>query len=110
MLIIFSRFTFSTIADSTAALLIAKEIAKIANVYLWDFSTDNGNYNLFETLTNGKPGYILKRKNLVIEEATELILYQMISESTAANCYDSVTTERPESETPYFVFQMKKEN
>lgn len=63
------------------ALLIAQQIAsKRSDVYVWDFSYNENNNTLFETLTSGQPGHIIKGVNHTADELYSFASQRMISE------------------------------
>ncbi|KAE9554599.1 hypothetical protein FO519_002159 [Halicephalobus sp. NKZ332] len=70
-----------TLADLSVSLPLAQQIAsRNTDVYVWDFSVNNNNNTLFETLTSGKPGHILKGLNRSYEEIYSFASQQMLPE------------------------------
>ena len=79
--------------------LARKIAARGVDVYVWDFSANDNNNTLFKTLTNGKPGHILKGLNRTYKEiysfATRKILPKF--RSFACGVPNNKTTPAPTS-------------
>ncbi|KAE9546316.1 hypothetical protein FO519_010472, partial [Halicephalobus sp. NKZ332] len=76
-----------TLTDLTVSLPLAQQIAsRNTDIYVWDFSVNNNNNTLFETLTSGKPGHILKGLNRTYEEIYSFASRQMLPEFRSFAC------------------------
>ena len=68
-------------------MTLAQQIAsQNVDVYVWDFSANNNNNTLFETLTNGQPGHILKGVNYTADELYTFASQRMIPEFRSFAC------------------------
>ena len=79
---------------------LAQQIAaRGVEIYVWDFSVNDNNDTLFETLTSRKSGHIFKGLNRTYDEIYNFASQKMLPEfrSFACGVPDATTTPHPSS-------------
>ncbi|KAE9546009.1 hypothetical protein FO519_010779, partial [Halicephalobus sp. NKZ332] len=93
--------SYSVNTDLHDAAANAKIIAGVPNadVYVWDFSF-NSTSDLFDILTGGKKGHILRKPNLNYSELYDFVASAMIPEFSGIACGNQGSSSPVPTTTP----------
>ncbi|KAE9549714.1 hypothetical protein FO519_007078 [Halicephalobus sp. NKZ332] len=98
---IFLEGETDTIVDLASAMGLAQQIASYnAHIYVWDISVNNNNNSLFETLTGGKPGHILRGANLTYDDVMQYVYCTVYPDFISFSCNSQTATPAPTTSCP----------